>query len=122
MNPAQIAALTAVAQLLQQMGNWKAASLFFLLGFGPDILFVVMICVILNKFDISVKELRKQHADFSLKYDNNAELVKQVIKLAEGHQDVVIYNSQALQRVTDAVEKNAFCPMMRKDIKYEVRG
>ena len=96
-------------------------SLLFLVGFGPDILFIIMICVILNKFDITVKEMRRQHADFSLKYDNNTLLVKQVIKLAEGNQDVVVLNTQTMQKVSDAVEKNAFCPMMRKDAKVEVR-
>ena len=121
MNPAAIALLTSLLGLVQQMGSLKAISLLFIVGFGPDILFIVMICVILNKFDLTVKEMRRQHANFEAKYDNNALLVKQVVRLAEGAQDVVVLNTQTMQKVADAVDKNAFCPMMRKDPKVEVR-
>ena len=121
MNPAAIALLTSLLGLVQQMGSLKAISLLFIVGFGPDILFIVMICVILNKFDLTVKEMRRQHANFEAKYDNNALLVKQVVRLAEGAQDVVVLNTQTMQKVADAVDKNAFCPMMRKDAKVEVR-
>ena len=46
-------------------------------------------------------------------YQNNVELVKTSNKLAEDLKDVVMINTQAFQRLDDAVEGNRFCPMVR---------
>lgn len=119
MTPGQIAALTAVADILQRVGTWKTGSLIALVAFMPDIIFVLIIVFQSSRQDKTLSEMKRQHDDFAQKYENNVELVKQVTRIAEGLQDVVVLNTQTLQGVKESVDKNIYCPLMRKDPKVE---
>jgi hypothetical protein len=42
------------------------------------------------------------------------ELVKSFDRMAKDLHSVVTYNSQAMQKVVDRIESNAFCPIVRE--------
>jgi|Deesub1362A_J573_1020465.scaffolds.fasta_scaffold01454_4 hypothetical protein len=46
-------------------------------------------------------------------YENNVELVKDYRRLAMDQREVITLNTQTFTRLTDAIEKNQFCPMVR---------
>ncbi|NSW85489.1 MAG: hypothetical protein HPY84_04110 [Syntrophobacteraceae bacterium] len=46
-------------------------------------------------------------------YENNVELVKNYASLAGNLKDVVMINTRSWQRVSDDVNRNQFCPMVR---------
>lgn len=128
MTTATITALAGLLDVIIKIGAFKVGSALLLIAFLPDLIFILIVLLILNKYDKVVgrydralTELQKQHDDFRLKYDNNIELVKQVTKIAESLQEVVVYNTQVMQSVHDTVTNNLFCPMVRKDPKVEVR-
>ena len=50
-------------------------------------------------------------------YENNAELVKNVSRIAENLQDIVLLNTQQMQAVRDLVSNNLYCPLMRKGME-----
>lgn len=120
MTPTQLAALTALAGILEKMGSWHTASLVMLVAFLPDVIFVGIVIVQWNKHDKALAEIKKQHNEFITRYDNNIELVKQITKIADGLQDIVILNTQSMQGVRDAVDTNQWCPLVKKDGKVSV--
>lgn len=66
------------------------------------------------------KVLRRYQADMQEQrrmYENNVELVKQVTKIAEQQQDVILLNTRILQSLVDRIDSNQFCPMMRPDLR-----
>lgn len=121
MTPAQLAALTAISGLLERAGNWKIGSLLALLAFLPDIIFVAIIVFQSARQDKALTEMKRMHNDFASKYDTNVELVKQVMRLAENLQSIVVLNTQTLQGVQDRIDNNLFCPMVRKSPRVETR-
>lgn len=63
---------------------------------------------ILQKYERDMKEIRQM-------YENNVILVQTTQTLAKDQKDVIILNAQTNQRLADAIEKNQFCPAMRKE-------
>lgn len=54
-------------------------------------------------------------------YESNVSLVKNYERLAQDLHDVVIMNTQAMQKTFDAVQNNQFCPLNRIDT-HKVKG
>lgn len=50
-------------------------------------------------------------------YESNVSLVKDYGSVASDLRDVVIMNTQAMQKTFDAVNTNQFCPLIRKKEK-----
>lgn len=46
-------------------------------------------------------------------YENNADLARDFSSLAGNLKDVITINTQAWQRVSDDINRNQFCPMVR---------
>ena len=60
-----------------------------------------------------LKQYQKDMQEQREMYKNNVELVKRVLAIADNQQDVIILNTQMMQRLVDRIESNQFCPMVR---------
>jgi allophanate hydrolase subunit 1 len=65
---------------------------------------------ILERYKTDMAEQRKM-------YENNVKLVQSYQALAQDLKDVVIMNTTAMQKMTDAINTNQFCPMVRLEKK-----
>jgi hypothetical protein len=108
MTPPDIAALTAIAAIVKQIGAWPMITTFLFLAIGPWI--GVWWSTSINK---------ERHAAVVDMYTDNVTLVKSFESIAKSLQDVVILNTQAMQGVKESVDNNIYCPIMRKDPKIE---
>jgi len=61
---------------------------------------------ILEKYKSDMIEQRKM-------YESNVKLVQGYESLAHDLKDVVIMNTQAMQRISDSINTNQYCPMVR---------
>jgi hypothetical protein len=62
---------------------------------------------VLEKYGDHVRQLGRQ-------YENNVELVKTTHTIASDYRDLLATCIQANTRLADVIEKNQFCPAMRK--------
>ncbi len=53
-------------------------------------------------------------------YEDNADLVKAYASLASDQKDVLIMNAQGFARLSDQIDRNQFCPMVR--LKKQASG
>lgn len=61
---------------------------------------------ILQQYQRDMQEQRKM-------YENNVELVKRVLTIADEQQEIIIMNTRIQQSLVDRIESNQFCPMVR---------
>jgi len=100
------------------MESINLAGLFEIFGsFGIVGLIVVLwwfdqkkVWKVLNQYKADMAEQRRM-------YENNVKLVQGYESLARDLKDVVIMNTQAMQKITDSVNSNQFCPMIRLEKK-----
>ena len=59
-------------------------------------------------------DLGEKHAEVSQFYRDNVELVKSTQRLATDMRDIIVNNTRAVERLTNAVETNFFCPAARE--------
>lgn len=65
---------------------------------------------ILAQYQADMQEIRRM-------YESNVKLVQGYEGLAHDLKDVVIMNTQAMQKISDNVKTNQFCPMVRLEKK-----
>jgi hypothetical protein len=58
-------------------------------------------------------QYQRDMTDQRVMYDNNVELVKRVLTIADEQQEVIIMNTRIQQSLVDRIESNQFCPMVR---------
>jgi len=64
-----------------------------------------------------LKQYQADMADQRRMYENNVELVRQVISLANDQKDLIIMNTRGFTQLIDDVRGNQFCPMVRLEKK-----
>ena len=106
MSPDQIGTLTALIGLLEKMGGWPGWLIMLLIIVGPWILILIVDRNNERRF-LAQKQM----------YDNNVILLKETQSIAKDLKEIVILNTQTSQKLTDSVEQNQFCPMMRFEKK-----
>jgi hypothetical protein len=106
MTPDQISAISAIAQILEKIGTMPIFSLVTVILIGPWVAMFLLTRGQEKRFD-AMKKM----------YENNVELVKCYEDLAKGMQDLVIYNTQTMTKVDEKIDKNLFCPMVRRETK-----
>jgi hypothetical protein len=106
--PQDVAALAAIAAIVKQIGAWPLITVFVLVTAGPWI-----------GLWWFTRITEKRHSAVVRMYTDNVSLVKSFDKIATSLQDVVILNTQVMQGVKESVDKNIYCPLMRKDPKVE---
>lgn len=124
MTPAELTALTGLINLLRDVLTVKGAGLTAVLIFGPEIALFLIVLFMLVRWErmndltkANAEEQRKQFESVCRMYENNAELVKNVSRIAENLQDIVLLNTQQMQAVRDLVSNNLYCPLMRKGME-----
>ena len=64
-----------------------------------------------------LKQYQADMADQRRMYENNAELVRQVISLATDQKDLIIMNTRGFTQLIDDVRGKQYCPMVRLEKK-----
>ncbi|MDD2853545.1 MAG: hypothetical protein PHY09_16795 [Desulfuromonadaceae bacterium] len=108
MTPQDVAALTALIGIVKVIGAWPLITLFVFMSAGPWI-----------GLWWFTRITEKRHSAVVTMYSDNVSLVKSFDKLANSLQDIVILNTQVMQGMKESVDKNIYCPLMRKDPKVE---
>lgn len=106
MTPQDVAVLTALAAMLQQIGTWPILSVLVFVMIGPWIAMFLL-----------SRNMDKRHSAVVQMYESNVQLVKNYEKIADGLQDILVLSTQAMTGVKTSVDNNLYCPLMRKDPK-----
>jgi hypothetical protein len=61
-----------------------------------------------------LRDLGEKHAEVTQYYKDNVELLKATQRIAEDLRDIIIANTRAFDRLTNAMEANFYCPMVRE--------
>jgi hypothetical protein len=102
MTPEQIGGLTALVGLLEKVSGWPVWFLILLLIIGP---WIVMLLLDRNN--------ERRFLAQKQQYDSNVTLLKETQSIAKDLKEIVILSTQTSQKLTDSVEQNQFCPMLR---------
>lgn len=113
MTPQDVAALTALAGIIKEIGAWPAVSIVMLMQIGP---WVGMLAI--------THIQGRRHAAAVRMYEDNVILVKSITEIAEGYRDTLLLTAQSMTRVESSVAANLYCPLMRKNptVAKEVHG
>lgn len=103
MSPDQIAALGSVIALAKMITAWPVLSVIFLLLIGPWVMSLMM-----------SEGYRRRFEDVVRMYESNIRLVDKYEKIATDLKDVVMINTSTFSKLTDAIEHNQFCPIVRE--------
>jgi hypothetical protein len=107
-NPEYVTIINTVAFILDKVGTWPVGTVFFVVIIGPWVA-----TFLLNRSQ------DKKVAAVSKMYEDNVELVRDYKKMAEGFQDLIILNTQAMTNVVTSAEKNLFCPIVRRETQQK---
>lgn len=108
MSPEQIAALTAISTIVSKVGTWPIGSIIAAIVFGP---WIIMYFV--------SRSVEKRHEAAIQMYQDNVKLVVSYEKIAESLQSIIVLSTQTLTGVSDRIDNNLYCPLMRKNPKVE---
>lgn len=61
-----------------------------------------------------LRDLGEKHSEVSQYYKNNVELLKTTQHMASDMRDLILNNTRAVERLTNAVSANFFCPISRE--------
>jgi hypothetical protein len=61
-----------------------------------------------------MRDLGEKHAEVTQYYKDNVELARSTQRLATDMRDIIVNNTRAVERLTNAVETNFFCPAARE--------
>lgn len=121
MGAEEVKMLTALMELLLKVGDGSLIPTILAVVIGPWVLCVILVWTV-------EKNQSRRHRAVQKMYENNVELVKTVEKLAErnektaeSHRDLILMNTQAMTRLTEAIKQNQFCPMQRVETRQEIR-
>ena len=72
-------------------------------------------------YRIDMHKVLKEHGDFMTEirrmYENNVKLVENYEDVCGNLKDLIIMNTQGMQKVSDDINRNQFCPAARVDKK-----
>ena len=124
MDPQQIAAVKAIADVINGLGAMPVGTLVVCLIFGPWIALSYITWQQRRSIDQMVKEHEKRFESVVRMYESNVRLVEDCEKLAnafrsviDGQQDLIIHNTRSMTEVKDAITNNLFCPMIKDRAK-----
>jgi hypothetical protein len=61
-----------------------------------------------------LRDLGEKHAEVTQFYKDNVELVKSTQRMAGDMRDLVLNNTRAMERLSNAIEANFYCPIVRE--------
>ena len=95
----QVAALTALAGLLERIGSWPLGLIIFVVIVGPWVFAMLLARIYQKRFEAVVE----MHKDVVEMYKNNVKLLEKDQGLAEDLKDIVVMNTQAITRLVDRI-------------------
>jgi len=111
MTPEQISLVGTLVGLVDKVNGWQLSTILFM------VLVVPWLCLI-----AAVYMLNKRFEEMAEMYENNAVLVEKNEELTVDYKeqnkeqkDIIMMNTQAITRLTEAIEKNQFCTALRLD-------
>ena len=73
----------------------------------------------------SVKESKRQEDRFMATkrmYESNVRLVEKFEEISSDQKDIIVLNTQTLQRLSDQITQNQYCPHVRIEKKTTIQG
>lgn len=101
MSPEQIALLTAVAKILENIGSWPIGSLVVIIVFGP---WIVMGFV--------SRSMEKRHEAAMKMYESNIKLVESYEKMAGEQVDTIRLSTAAITELTTYLKTKTPCHVL----------
>jgi hypothetical protein len=102
MTPVNLESISAIVKILGDLAGWPFAMVVFSIIVGPWIAAFILVNIQTRRFESVVTM-----------YQNNVILVENYEKLAKDLHDVVIMNTQIIQRLVDDIKTNQYCPYVR---------
>ena len=102
MDASQVVLITAILNLVAKIGTWPLMSVIFVLLIGPWVFSSILFLQQGKRLEVAINM-----------YNENVKLVKKDQELAEGFKEIVMMNTQAMQKMIDSINTNQFCPMVR---------
>lgn len=104
MSPDQIGMVLAVLALVEKIAGWPLWVVILVILIGPW----VTLFILDRNHERRAIASKKQ-------YDNNVVLLKETQSIARDLREIVILSTQTMQQLTDDIEKNQFCPIVKRD-------
>lgn len=114
MTPDQISTITALAALVQSIGNWPIMSIVLLVVLGPWLVNAYTSYQQQRRFELQREQSQQQFSAVVKMYENNVTVVEEVKDLAEGYRDQLIWSTQTVTEAKDIAKNNLHCPLVRK--------
>lgn len=87
-----------------------------LIPFGTPGLIAMIWYLNQKDFKAIMGQYEKDMAEQREMYRNNVLLVKDYSRVTQDLHSLVVMNSQVIQKITDAIQTNQFCPLMRVEL------
>lgn len=103
MTPEQIAAMTAIASIIQQIGTWPIGALALVIIFGPWVMLF-----------LSTRSMEKRHEAVVDMYKNNAKLVENYEQMSSEQADTIRLSTAATTELTTFLRTKTPCHQLIK--------
>lgn len=135
MTPQDIAGAKVLLDLMAAIGAWPLGLVLLLAILGPWIaLFLAVrslerrasqheldtvkaVASIRELFQSALDRHEARHAEVVRMYENNVELVRTVVKIAQDETGIIHLNTQAMTSLVDHIKNNFHCPLSRATVK-----
>lgn len=118
----------AVIAVIKALGPWGLLLFVLTTNLAVPLAVLVMWFVNARRQDALIERYRddmlrslNEHGEaletMSRYYRDNVDLVRSWERIANGLQDVVLLNTQAMQRMSDRVDNNLWCPVVRDKVR-----
>jgi len=114
----QLAAITAMAKILEMIGSWPVGTVLAALFIGPWLMSALL-----------SRAADRRHAEMARMYENNVELLRQTQEIARQGQslaqdlkDYIVYNTEVMSGVKTMIENNLNCPVVRERTRRTEAG
>jgi hypothetical protein len=103
MSPEQIAMISSLVALVKMLSAWPVVSIILLMVIGPWVMAMMLFYSTRKRFEAVVDM-----------YESNVRLVEKYEKIATDLNTVVMVNTETFSKLTEAIEHNQFCPIVRE--------
>jgi hypothetical protein len=117
MTPDQLAAVNAVATILERMGTWPIGTIIAVCVLGPWISLIFLERSRSRAIDARQEEERKRFDSVVEMYKNNVALVEHYQGIAKDQHETIVYNTTVMTQVKELATNNLWCPLARKGTK-----
>lgn len=117
MTPDQISTITALAALVQSIGNWPIMSILVLVVLGPWLVNAYTTYQQQRRFEQQRAQSQEQFEAVVTMYKDNVLLVEDYKQIAGGYRDQLIWSTQTVTEAKDIAKNNLHCPMVRKQTR-----